>query len=97
MPQRLRCHAKLFADDTSRFPTITNPVISSSNLNEHLLEIRQWTYQCKMLFNPDITKKTQQTVFLERKMIQVIQVYSNAQLQQQSVQKYLARFLDEKL
>ena len=34
LPQGLRCNAKLFADDTSLFSTITSPAISSSNLNE---------------------------------------------------------------
>ena len=29
-----------------------------------------------MLFNLDITKQTQEIIFLERKMIQVIQVYT---------------------
>ena len=32
LPQGLRCDAKLFADETSLFSTITSPEISSSNL-----------------------------------------------------------------
>ena len=38
-PQGLPCNVKLFADDTSRFSTITSPAISSSNLNEDLVKI----------------------------------------------------------
>ena len=34
LPQRLRCNAKQFADDTSLFSSITSPVLSLSNLNE---------------------------------------------------------------
>ena len=45
LPQGLRCNAKLFADDTSLFSTITSPAISSSNLNDDLLKITQWAYQ----------------------------------------------------
>ena len=37
LSQGLRCNAKLSADDTSLFSTITSSAISSSNLNEDLL------------------------------------------------------------
>ena len=37
LPQGLRRNAKLFADGTSLFSTITSPTISSSNLNEDLM------------------------------------------------------------
>ena len=57
LPQGLRCNAKLSADDTSLFSTITSPAISLSNLNGDLLKITQWAYQRKMSFNPDITKQ----------------------------------------
>ena len=35
-PRGLPCNAKLFADDTSLFSTITSPTILWSNLNEDL-------------------------------------------------------------
>ena len=54
--QGLRCNAKLFADDTLRFSTITSPAILTSNLNEDLVKITHRAYQWKMSFNPDITK-----------------------------------------
>ena len=63
LPQELRCNAKLFACDTSLFSTITSPAISSSNLNEDLLKITEWAYQCKMSFNPDIAKQAQEIIF----------------------------------
>ena len=63
MPQGLHCNAKLFADYTSLFSTITSPVISPSNLNEDLLKIAQWAYQWKLLFNPDTTKQAQEIAF----------------------------------
>ena len=66
-PQELRCNAKLFADDTSIFSTITSPAISSSNLNEDILKITQWAYQWKMSFNLDITKQAQEIIFSRKK------------------------------
>ena len=76
LPQGLLCNATLFAGDTSLFATITRPAVSSSNLNEYLIKITQWAYQWKMSFNPDITREARKLFFLERKMIQVIQVYT---------------------
>ena len=64
LPKGFRCNAKLLTDDTSLFSTITSPTTSSSNLNVDLLKIAQWAYQCKMLFNPDITKQAQETYTL---------------------------------
>ena len=91
LPQGLRCNAKLFADDTSLFSTITSPAISSSsNLNEDLLEIIQWPYQWKMSSNPDLTNQAQKLFFLERKLVQVIQIYTL------TMHKTTAIFLDEK-
>ena len=67
LPQGLRCNVKLFADDASFFSIITSPAISSSNLNEDLLKIKQWAYQWKMLFNQDITKQAQEIIFSRKK------------------------------
>ena len=68
LPQGLRCNAKLFADDTSLFSTITSPAISSSsNLNEDLLKIIQSPYQWKMSFNPDLTNQAQNIIFYRKK------------------------------
>ena len=70
LPKGLRCNAKLFADDTSLFLTMTSPVIKSSNLTKDLLNITQWAYPCKTSFNPDITKQAQKIAFfLKRKML----------------------------
>ena len=65
--QGLRCNAKLFADSTSVFSTITSPAISSSNLNEESLKITQWSYQWKIFFNPDIKKQAQEIIFSQKK------------------------------
>ena len=70
------CNAKLFSDNSSPFSKITSPAASSSNPNEDLLKITQWAYQWKMSFNPGMTKQAQKIIFLERKIIQVIQAYT---------------------
>ena len=99
LPQGFRCNAKLFADDTSLFSTITSPAIFSSNLNEDVLKITQWAYQWKMLFNPDITKQAQGIIFSRKKndISHPSLYFNNARIQRQSVQKHLGLFLDEKL
>ena len=99
MPQGFRCNAKLFADDTSLFSTITSPAISSSNLNEGLLKVTQCTYQWRMSFNRDITKQAQE-IICSRKKIDTNHpslYFNNARIQRQSVQKHFGLFLDEKL
>ena len=67
LPQGLHCNAKLFAEDTFLFSTITSPAISLSNFNEDLLKITQWDYQWKMFFNPDLTKQAQEIIFSQKK------------------------------
>ena len=98
LPQGLRCNAKLFADDTSLFSTITSPATSLSNFNEDLLKITQWAYQWKMSFNPDITKHKE--IIFSRKKIDTSHpsfYFNNARIQRQSAQKHLGLFLDQKL
>ena len=98
LPQGLRCNAKLFADDTSLFSTITSPAIALSYLNEELVKITHWACQWRMSFNPDITKQAQEIIFLERKIIQVTQAFTLIIHEyNESVQKHLALFIDEKL
>ena len=63
LPQGLRFNTKVFADGTSSFPTVTSPVISTSNLNEDLLKITQW----KVSFNLRITKQAQEIIFSRKK------------------------------
>ena len=75
LSQGLRCNTKLFADNTSLFSTITSSAISSANLNDDLVKITDRAYHWKISFNPDVTKQAQEIIFLERKIIQVIQAY----------------------
>ena len=60
LPEGLTANAKLFADDTLLFLVAHDPTGSSVSLKNDLLTISQWVYQWKMIFNPDISKKTQE-------------------------------------
>ena len=87
LAQGLRCSTKLFADDTLLFSTITSPAISSSNLNEDLLQITQWAYQWKISFNPDITKQAQEITFSRKKndTNHASSYFNNARIQGKSI------------
>ena len=55
LPIDLKFNPKPFADDICLFSQI--------DLNEDLDEIDNWTYQWKMNFNPDSSKKAQEVIF----------------------------------
>ena len=54
---------KLFADDTSLFSVVHNMNASTSNLNNDLNKIKNWSIQWKMNFNPDPNKQAQEVIF----------------------------------
>ena len=57
LPDGLIYNAKLFADDTSIFSVINDPIVSYHNFNSDLLKINNWAYHWKMSFNPDPNKQ----------------------------------------
>ena len=59
----LTTNAKLFADDASLFPVVNDSTLSSVLLNIDFLEIYEWGYQWKMIFNPDVSKQAQEVIF----------------------------------
>ena len=67
LPEGLNSEVKLFADDTSLFSIANCVNTSASTLNSNLLKIQDWTYQWKMLFNPDLTKQAQEIIFSSKK------------------------------
>lgn len=44
-------------DDTSLFSVVKNIHTNANTLSQHLNVITNWTFQWKMIFNPEITKK----------------------------------------
>ena len=55
-------HVKLFADDTSLFSIVSDPLETANILNKDLDKFRGWAEQWKMVFNPDPTKQAQEVV-----------------------------------
>ena len=54
----IKSSIKFFADDTSLFSIVENPITSAVNINNDLKLISRWATQWKMSFNPDPTKPT---------------------------------------
>ena len=57
LPENLVSVAKLFADDTSIFSTVSDKIKTSMDINQDLSTIEKWAFQWKMSFNPDLTKQ----------------------------------------
>ena len=66
LSDNLSSNPKLFADDTSVFSVVLDINQSGINLNDDLEKIRNWDFQWKMSFNPDINKQTQEVTFSRR-------------------------------
>ena len=58
LPDSLVSNSKLLAHDTSLFSTVTDPNVTTNQINNDLHNISTWVYQCKMNFNPDTSKQT---------------------------------------
>ena len=52
----LKCNVKLFADDTSLFTVVKEPITAANDRIHDLELIRQWAYAWRMSFNPDPEK-----------------------------------------
>ena len=59
----LNINVKLFADDTSLFSEICDPLETANVLNNELRKIREWAEQWKMVFYPDPTKQAHEVTF----------------------------------
>ena len=53
----LKCSVKLFADDTSLFTIVQDPVMAASAMNQDLNQIALWARNWRMSFNPDAQKQ----------------------------------------
>ena len=63
LPNELKSNAKLFAGDTSLFTIVKDENESANALNNDFSLISKWTFNRKMLFNPDPTKPAQEVLF----------------------------------
>ena len=65
MSGNLEANVKLFADDTSIFSVVSDPINTSQNLNKDLNKVgNKWNeWKWKMSFNPDPSKQAQEVIF----------------------------------
>ena len=99
LPKELKSNVKLFANDTSLFTIVRDKNESAKIINNDLLQISKWAYNCKMLFNTDPNKPKQEVLFSRKNKVQVYPTINltNIQVQRASYQKRLGILLDEKL
>ena len=62
----IKSSIKFFADDTSLFSIVRDPLISAEELNHDLKLINKWAFQWEMSFNPDPTKPAEEIIFFSQ-------------------------------
>ena len=67
LEEGIKSHVKFFADDTSIFSVVNDPVVSAVNLQHDLDLITEWSYQWKMSFNPDPSKQAEEIIFSHKR------------------------------
>ena len=63
LTESLSTNEKLFADDISWFFAVYDTQVSANDLNKDFELTNNWTFQCKMNFNPDPAKQAQEVIF----------------------------------
>ena len=63
LPENIQSTCKIFADDTSLFPHVSDKSTSQSELNKDLQAISNWIFQWKMQLNPHPNKQAQEVNF----------------------------------
>ena len=99
LPDEFKSNTKLFADDTSLFSIVKDENERAIALNYDLSQISKWTFNRKMLFNPDPSKPAQEVLFSRKKKTQSHPELSlnNIPVERSSYQKHLGLILHEKL
>ena len=99
LSDNLKSNVKLFANDTSMFSVVRDPINTSQKLNNDLDKVNLWANKWKMFFNPDPSKKAQEVIFLRKinKVYHPPLLLDNSTVQQISSQKHLGIHFDEEL
>ena len=99
LTDNLNSNVKLFADDTSLFSEICDPLETANVLNNDLRKIREWAEQWKMVFNPDPTKQAQEVIFSRKSHSTKHSdlYFDNLVVEKVKTPKHLGLKLDEKL
>ena len=95
----LSSNVKLFADDTSLFSVVHNANTTAKELNNDLVKVNRWAYQCKMSFNPDPSKQAQEVIFSRKtkKEYHPPLAFNNNNVSEINSQKHLGVVLDNRL
>ena len=98
-PDNLTSNPKLFADDTLLFSVIDDEHLSANKLCQDLSRINNWAFQWKMIFNPDLSKQSQEVIFsckLQKSTHSTLRFNDNTKTQSVT-QEHLGMLLDTKL
>ena len=89
----LQRNPKLFADDTSFFPTVRKSKTTTNNFNS------KYAFQWKMSFNPDPSKQSQEVIYSKRttKVGHSKIFFNNVPVFQVDFQNHAGLILDSKL
>ena len=95
----LKCNVKLFADDTSLFTMVKEPITTANDLNHDLDLIRQWAYAWRMSFNLDPEKQAVELTFSRKKieLDHTMILFNDTSVKKVSEHKHLGIILDSKL
>ena len=99
LEEGIESHVKFFADDTSLFSIIEDPMVSADKLQHDLNLISEWARQWKMSFNPDPTKQAEEILFSHKK-IKIDHPplhFNNIEVKRVTDHKHLGLTLDSKL
>jgi len=99
LEEGIKSNVKFFADDTSLFSIVQDPVVSAEELQHDLNLIHKWAHQWKMSFNPDPTKQAEEIIFsLKSSNPDHPKIYFNdIEVKRVSDHKHLGLTLDAKL
>ena len=87
------------ADDTSLFSVIHDVDASSAALNNDLVKIQEWAYNCKMSFNPERNEQAQELIVSRkiRKDYHLNLSFNDQPIERSVAHKHLEPSLDGKL
>ena len=63
LAENLSSNPKYFPDDSSLLSVVRDLTTSANEINDDLKKIKAWAHQCKMSFNLDPWKQTQEVIF----------------------------------
>ena len=88
---------KLFTDDTSLFSTVHDIDTSANDPNHDLEKISEWAFRCKIKFNLDPIKQTQEIIFSKKKLFLSTPVVCFSKTPINSTATHLGMIFDSKL